>query len=66
MNTLHTHNKLTPWCIGIAILAVIETYVGLRFVDEGGPELAQQAVLVAAPVLSLALMYLTLKSKDGQ
>lgn len=63
MNTLRTRNNLTPWYIGIAILAVIEFYAGFQLVDEGAPEMAQQAMLVVAPALSLALTYLTFKSQ---
>ena len=51
-----------PWILG-AIIIVIADGVLLLLTDEGQAELAQQAALVAIPVVGLALMFLMFKSQ---
>ena len=63
MKLVQPHSRFLSWYIGAAIIAFVELYMGLKLVDEGAPELAQQAVLVAVPLISLALMFLALKSQ---
>jgi len=63
MTTALTRNRLLPLYVGGAVLAVFEVYAGFVLVDEGAAEFAQQAMLIAAPLLSLPLMYLALTSQ---
>lgn len=58
-------NALLPWYIGLAIIAVVDAYVGYQFFAtrcEAG-FLPQALVLVVLPGVYLALMYLTFKSQ---
>jgi len=55
-------NRYMPWIIG-AIIIVIADGILLFLTDEGQAELAQQAALVAIPVVGLALMFLMFKSQ---
>jgi hypothetical protein len=55
-------NRFMPWFIGLAIIAVADGVL-LLLTDEGKAELAQQAALVAIPVVGLAIMFLMFKSQ---
>ncbi len=55
-------NRYLPWFIGLAIIVVADGIL-LLLTDEGQAELAQQAALVAIPVVGLALMFLMFKSQ---
>lgn len=63
MKGVLSHARLLPWYVGAAIIAVATGIIGLFFVDEGAPELAQQAVLVTAPLVYLTLTYLVFRSE---
>jgi hypothetical protein len=63
MTTVSTRNRLLPLYIGGAVLAVLEFYIGLNWVDEGAAEFAQQAMLVALPIVAFPLMFLTFVSQ---
>lgn len=63
MRSVLSHTRLLPWYLGAAIIAIATSVIGLLFVDEGAPELAQQAVLVAVPLVSLTLTYLVIRSE---
>ena len=56
-------NRYKPWIIGLIII-VIADGVLLFLTDEGRAELAQQAALIAVPVVGLALMFLMFKSQE--
>ena len=64
MTNAVARNRLLPWYIGVAILAVFEFYAGFRLVDEGAAEFAQTASLIAIPAVYLTLMYLALTSQE--
>jgi hypothetical protein len=53
---------MMPWYIGVAIVVIVDGIL-LLLTDEGQAELAQQAALVAVPVVGLGLMYLVFKSQ---
>ncbi len=55
-------NRMTPWYIGIIIIVIVDAIL-LLLTDEGQAELAQQAALVAIPLVGLGLMYLMFKSQ---
>ncbi|HXJ03070.1 MAG TPA: hypothetical protein VNH44_17755 [Micropepsaceae bacterium] len=55
-------NRYLPWFIGVAIIVVVDGIL-LLLTDEGQAELAQQAALVAVPVVGLGLMFLVFKSQ---
>lgn len=55
-------NRFLPWFIGLAIIVVADGTL-LLLTDEGRAELAQQAALVAIPVVGLAIMFLMFKSQ---
>ena len=55
-------NRYMPWIIGAIIIAVADGIL-LLLTDEGQAELAQQAALIAIPVVGLALMFLMFKSQ---
>ena len=57
------HSRYLPWFIGLAII-VIGDGIALLMTDEGPAELAQQAALVAIPLLALALTFLMFKSQE--
>jgi Mn2+/Fe2+ NRAMP family transporter len=63
MTTISNRNRLLPLYLGAAVLAVLEFYIGLNWVDEGAAEFAQQAMLVVLPVVMLPLMFLTFTSQ---
>ncbi|MEQ8651463.1 MAG: hypothetical protein RIC87_03270 [Kiloniellales bacterium] len=56
-------NPLLPWFIGIAIVGIIDAYIGYLFYSTEcqAPGIAQVMVLIILPGVYLALMYLTLK-----
>ena len=58
-------NVLTPWIIGLIIIAAVDAYVAYLFYATNcqAPGIAQVLVVVVIPVVYLALMYLTLKSQ---
>jgi hypothetical protein len=60
-------NVLLPWYIGIAIILLVDVYVGyLMFAtDCPAPPVPRLFVLVLIPGVYLVLMYLTLKSQNG-
>ena len=60
-----SRNVLTPWIIGLIIIAAVDAYVAYLFyaTDCQAPGIAQMLVVVVVPVVYLALMYLTLKSQ---
>jgi hypothetical protein len=53
-------NRLLPWFIGVAIIAVMDFVTGYLFFATGCrvPGAAQVMVLIAMPVVYLTLMYL--------
>jgi hypothetical protein len=55
-------NRYLPWFIGVAVIVVVDGIL-LLLTDEGQAELAQQAALVAVPVVGLGLMFLVFKSQ---
>jgi hypothetical protein len=58
--------SLLPWYIGLAIIAVVDAFIGYLFYSTRceAPGLAQVLVLVAVPGVYLVLMYLTFKSQS--
>ena len=56
-------NRYTPWIIGLIIIVIADGIL-LFLTDEGQAELAQQAALIAIPVVGLALMFLMFKSQE--
>ena len=56
-------NKYTPWIIGLIIIVIADGIL-LFLTDEGQAEIAQQAALIAIPVVGLALMFLMFKSQE--
>ena len=65
MNTSSRHSQLLPWYIGLAIIAVVDAYIGYLFFTTKceAPGLVQILVLVIIPGIYLILMYLTFKSQ---
>lgn len=57
---------LLPWYIGLAIIAVVDAFIGYLFYGMKceATGLAQFLVLVAVPGVYLVLMYLTFKSQS--
>lgn len=57
---------VTAWVIGLIIIAAVEAYLAYTFFGTAcsAPVLAQFMVLIALPVVYLALMYITLKSES--
>jgi hypothetical protein len=66
MAAARKRNPLLPWIIGLALIAVVDIYVGYLFFATScaAPALAQFLVLVAVPGIYLALMYVTLRSQE--
>ena len=56
-------NRLLPWLIGLAIIVLVDGIL-LFLTDEGQAELAQQAALIAVPVVGLGLMFLMFRSQE--
>ena len=56
-------NRLLPWFIGLAIILLVDEIL-LFLTDEGQAELAQQAALIAVPVVGLGLMFLMFRSQE--
>jgi hypothetical protein len=56
-------NRLLPWFIGLAIIVLVDGIL-LFLTDEGQAELAQQAALIAVPVVGLGLMFLMFRSQE--
>jgi RsiW-degrading membrane proteinase PrsW (M82 family) len=56
---------LLPWYIGLAIIAVVDAFIGYQFYSTKceAPGIAQFLVLVAIPGVYLVLMYLTFRSR---
>ena len=65
MAAMARRNPLMPWIIGAIIIAIVDIYIAYLFfaTECQAPGIAQFLVLVAIPVVYLALMYLTLKSQ---
>jgi hypothetical protein len=65
MPALERRNPLLPWFIGLAVIAVVDGYVGYWFYSSNcqAPGLAQLLVLVAMPAVYLVLMLLTFTSQ---
>ena len=57
--------SLLPWYIGLAVIAVVDIFIGYLFYSTKceATGLAQFLVLVAVPGVYLALMYLTFRSQ---
>jgi RsiW-degrading membrane proteinase PrsW (M82 family) len=55
-----------PWYIGLAIIVVVDAFVGYQFyaMKCEAPGIAQFLVLVAVPGVYLVLMYLTFRSQS--
>jgi hypothetical protein len=58
-------NVLTPWIIGLIVIAAVDAYIAYLFYATNcqAPGIAQVLVVVVIPVVYLFLMYLTLKSQ---
>ena len=56
-------NRYKPWIIGLIVIVIADAIL-LFLTDEGQAELAQQAALIAIPVVGLALMFLMFKSQE--
>jgi hypothetical protein len=58
--------RLLPWFIGLAIIVVVDAFIGHEFYSTKceAPGIAQLLVLVAVPGLYLVLMYLTFQGQD--
>jgi hypothetical protein len=59
-------NPLLPWWIGLAIILVVDIFIGYRFtcVDCGPIEaFLAFGVLIIIPAVYLTLMYITFKSQ---
>tara|TARA_B100000614_G_scaffold260956_1_gene289175 strand:- start:1917 stop:2102 length:186 start_codon:yes stop_codon:yes gene_type:complete len=56
-----------PWFIGIAIIALVDIFIGYRMFATNcpAPAFPEFMVLVLVPGVYLVLMYLTLKSQNG-
>ena len=61
-----TNSRLLPWYVGLAIIAVVDGYIGYQFYATKceAPGIAQFLVLVVVPGVYLVLMYLTLRSQS--
>ena len=61
-----TNFRLLPWYIGLAIIAIVDAFIGYQFYSTKYevPGIAQFLVLVAIPGVYLVLMYLTFRSQD--
>jgi uncharacterized membrane protein YtjA (UPF0391 family) len=61
-----TNFHLLPWYIGLAIIAIVDAFIGYQFYSTKceAPGIAQFLVLVAVPGVYLLLMYLTFRSQD--
>lgn len=59
-------NRLTPWYIGLGLVAAAIIFVGLQFAqsDCGAPGPVIFMVLAVIPIVYLVLMYLTLTSQE--
>lgn len=59
-------NRLTPWYIGLALIAASVLFVAWRMwqADCGIPMSLEIGVLFVMPAVYLVLMYLTLTSQD--
>jgi hypothetical protein len=59
-------NRLLPWYIGIAIVILVESYVGYEMFYVGcpAPVLLEVAMLIVIPLVYLVLMYLTFVSQE--
>jgi hypothetical protein len=59
------HSRLYPWYIGVAIIAAFEIVAGSLFYGAScrAPAIPQLLVLVALPILYLALMFVALRSQ---
>jgi hypothetical protein len=68
MPVAQRRNPLLPWFIGLAIIAIVEIYIGYLFFGAAceAPGIAQFMVLVAIPAVYLTLMYLTLKRQPDE
>lgn len=66
MVALAGRNALTPWFIGVVIIAIADVYVAYKFYSTNceAPGFAQLMVLAAVPGVYLVLMYLTFRSQD--
>ena len=60
---MREQKKYTPWIIGLIVIVIADGIL-LFLTDEGQAELAQQAALIAIPVVGLALMFLMFKSQE--
>jgi hypothetical protein len=58
---------IAAWVIGLVVITAIELYLAYTFFGSAcsAPVLAQLMVLIALPGVYLLLMYLTLRSNDG-
>lgn len=60
-----SRNALTPWYIGLVIIAIVDAYIGYQFFATRceAPALAQFLVVGMVPAIYLVLMYLTFRSQ---
>jgi uncharacterized membrane protein YtjA (UPF0391 family) len=61
-----THFPLLPWYIGLAIISIVDAFIGYQFysIKCEAPGIAKFLVLVAVPGVYLMLMYHTFRSQD--
>lgn len=66
MKQISRSNRLLSWYIGIALVLVAVIYLGYEtfYVGCEAPTIVELIVLIALPVIYLALMYLTLTSQE--
>jgi hypothetical protein len=58
-------NALFPWYIGLAIIAIVDAYIGYLFyaTNCAAPGPVQLLVVIVIPTVYLVLMYLTFRSQ---
>ena len=66
MTSSTKRNRLMPWYIGIAIIAVVDYWVATQLFSNAcqAPSLLSFGVVAVIPAVYLVLMYLTLTSQD--
>jgi uncharacterized membrane protein YtjA (UPF0391 family) len=64
--TNRKNSRLLPWYIGLAIIAIVDAFIGYQFYSTKceAPGIAQFLVLIVVPGVYLVLMYLTLRGQD--
>ncbi|ANK79771.1 hypothetical protein [Minwuia thermotolerans] len=59
--------RLMPWVIGVIIIIIADIFIATRMLSAEceAPGFAEFLVLIVVPAVYLALMFLTLRSQNG-